>query len=612
MVAQQFLPLPASLQECRDRGWQEIDIVLVSGDAYVDHPSFGLAVIGRLLEQHGYRVAVLAQPTYNDETDFHRFGRPRLFFGISAGNLDSIVANYSGNGKVRDFDAFSPGGSPWRPGEKSRENRWRPDRAVLIYTNLAKRAHAGIPVIIGGVEASLRRFVHFDYQQNRMRGSHLTDAKADLLIYGMAETAVIEAAHRIDAGRSLEGIPGSCLRADDRQLEHISTRAAADGLAIEVLPSWQQIGSEPSCFMAAEKSIDRHARAADHTVLLQRQQAGWLVHYPPAPPLTPAELDRIYQLPFSRKPHPLTPYIPAYEMVKSSITIVRGCSGNCSFCAIARHQGPMVTSRSIDSILSEVRLLAADDDFSGTISDLGGPTANLFGTRCAIGSCRRHDCLFPSVCKHLLIDEQHFIELLERVMDCDAVEHAYISSGLRLELLLKTPKLLERIIRHHTPGTLKIAPEHTDRAVLQLMHKEAPENLEQFVTVFRALSAKWGKKHGLTPYIISAHPGCGETETVRMIDRLRELGLVVRKFQDFTPTPGTLSTAMYVTGVHRDHGTPITVARGQAQRTRLRLLIERAFLRNKGAPERREQQSRGTAQQRTRQTNRRKRSSSNR
>ncbi len=585
MVPQPYLPLPVSLRECRDRGWQEIDIVLVNGDAYVDHPSFGLAVIGRLLEQHGYKVAVLAQPTYADESDFHRFGRPRLFFGISAGNLDSIVANYSGNGKVRDFDAFSPGGSPWRPGEKSRDNRWRPDRAALIYTNLAKRAYAGIPVIIGGVEASLRRFVHFDYQQNRLRGSHLTDAKADLLIYGMAERAVVEAAARIAAGQSLEGIPGSCRRTDDARVEQISTRAAEDGLAIEVLPSWQQINTDLSCFMTAEKSIDRHARAGDRTVLLQRQQASWLVHYPPAPPLSASELDQLSHLPFSRKPHPATPDIPAYEMVKSSVTIVRGCSGNCSFCAIARHQGPTVVSRSIDSILTEVRLLAADDDFSGTISDLGGPTANLYGTRCAIGSCRRHDCLFPAVCKHLLIDEQRFIELLDRARNCDGVRHVFISSGLRLELLLKTPTLLEKIVRDHTPGALKIAPEHTDGAVLQLMHKEAPEHLEQFVTTFRALTAASGKKPGLSPYIISAHPGCGDTETVRMIDRLRELGLVVRKFQDFTPTPGTLSTAMYVTGLHRDHGTPITVARGQAQRSRLRLLIERAFLKNKAASE---------------------------
>jgi uncharacterized radical SAM protein YgiQ len=578
MPPQHYLPLPGSFEECRDRGWQDVDVVLVNGDAYVDHPSFGLAVIARLLESHGYKVAILAQPNYTDESDFRRFGRPRLFFGISAGNLDSIVANYSGNGKVRDFDAFSPGGSPWRGAVKSRENRWRPDRAVLTYTNLAKRAYPGIPVIIGGVEASLRRFVHFDYQQNRLRGSHLTDAKADLLIYGMAETAVIEAAARISSGRSLEGIPGSCLRADDRQVEHLSARAAAEGLAVEVLPSWQQISNDNSHFMAAEQSIDRHARAGDPTLLLQRQQASWLVHYPPAAPLSPAELDQLYHLPYTRKPHPLTPDIPAFEMVKSSVTIVRGCSGNCSFCAIARHQGPTVVSRSIDSILAEARLLAAADDFTGTISDLGGPTANLYGTSCTIGSCRRHDCLFPSVCKHLLVDDSRFCQLLDRVMELPGVDHVFVSSGLRLELLLKTPKLLEKIIRHHTPGTLKIAPEHTDREVLQLMHKEAPEHLERFVATFRRLADKWGKKHGLSPYIISGHPGCGDTETIRMIDRLKELGLVVRKFQDFTPTPGTLSTAMYVTGRHRDDGRAITVARGQAQRARLRQLIERAFL----------------------------------
>ncbi len=579
MIRHDRQPLPMTMAECRERGWQQVDIVLVSGDAYVDHPSFGLALIGRLLESHGYRVAVLAQPHFSDEHDFRRFGRPRLFFGISSGNLDSIVANYSGNGKVRTIDAYSPNGSPWRSTTRTRENRYRPDRAVLAYANLAKHAFPGIPVILGGIEASLRRFIHFDYQQDRLRGSHLTDAKADLLIYGMAEQAIIEAARRIETGQPLADIPGTCIRVVDKQIETVRRKATDDSIAVETLPSWHDIARDRKQFLAAEVRIDRLARSGSNTILLQRQQAGWIVHYPPAAPLSTAALDHLFSLPFSRKPHPLTPTVPAYEMVKDSITIVRGCCGNCSFCAIGRHQGPTVVSRSIDSIVSEAAALAADDEFGGTISDLGGPTANLYGTSCAIGSCSRHDCLYPQVCKHLLIDESKFLSVLAGVGRVDRIAHVFVSSGLRLALLLKTPKLLEALIRFHTPGALKIAPEHTEDNVLRLMHKESFKHLELFVRQFRAVNQRWGLRRELIPYIISAHPGCDETLTVTMVTRLQELGLIVRQFQDFTPTPGTLSTAMDVAGLDRDTGEPISVARGHTQRARQRKIIERAFFR---------------------------------
>lgn len=575
------LPLPVNLEEARRRGWDELDIVLVNGDAYVDHPSFGLAIIGRLLESHGYRVGILAQPSFTDERDFHRFGRPRLFFGVSGGNLDSVVANYSANGKVRDFDAYSPGGSPWRGEQKGKEHRWRPDRAVLLYSNLARRAFPATPIILGGLEASLRRFIHFDFQQQRLRSSHLSDAKADLLIYGMAERAILEVAERIDAGRSLEGIPGTCRRATDAEIEEVSARAEALGLAIKTLPSWQDIVSDTDLFMDAETLVDRHARAADGVVLRQRQQAAWILQFPPAPPLQPEELDRLYDLPYSRRPHPSSPNIPAFEMVKDSLTIVRGCCGNCSFCAISRHQGAFVTSRTIESIEREARLLASEKTFRGTISDLGGPTANLFATSCAIGSCRRHDCLYPAVCRHLLIDEKSNLELLSRISRIPGVKHTFISSGLRLELLLKTPGLLEKILKDHTPGALKIAPEHTEPEVLELMHKEAPEQLERFVALFRQLCRKIGKQQHLSPYIISAHPGCEERHAIRLIERLQKLGLTVRSFQDFTPTPGTLSTAMFVTGRHRDRPTRIHVARTHSERLRQRQLIERAFLKKR-------------------------------
>ncbi len=373
MVLKKVKPLPVTPEECRERGWDYVDIVLVSGDAYVDHPSFGIALIGRLLENHGYRVAVLPQPRFDTEEDFRRFGRPRLFFGITGGNLDSIVANYSGNGKVRDFDSYSPAGNPWRSSERTRENRYRPDRAVLIYTNLCRKAYHGVTVVLGGIEASLRRFIHYDYKLDRLRGSHLSDSKADLVAYGMAEKTIVEVASRLSGQKHLTGIGGSCIRMNDGDISQLRQAACADGLQIKELPSWQEIEKDLRLFMRAEQMIDSQARARTKSILIQKQQAVWIVQYPPMEPLQTNELDTLYELPFSRLPHPLTPDIPAYETIKNSITIVRGCSGNCSFCAISRHQGPATTSRSVGSIIAEIQEIAGQNGFDGTISDLGGP-----------------------------------------------------------------------------------------------------------------------------------------------------------------------------------------------------------------------------------------------
>ena len=572
-------PLPVTLDECRERGWKEVDIVLISGDAYVDHPSFGIALIGRLLENRGYRVAVLPQPRFDSETDFKRFGKPRLFFGISAGNLDSIVANYSGNGKVREIDAFSPQGNPWRSEQQSKDNRWRPDRAILTYTQLARRAYPGVYVVLGGVEASLRRFVHFDYKQEKLRASHLVDAKADLLIYGMGEKSVLQAAEAISAGQKPGSVPGTCVRMNDRDMASFRDQAKNNDSTIVELPSWQSIQARRDLFMKAELEIDRHARGQSKTILVQRQQAMWVAQFPASKPLDPEEMDRLYELPFSRKPHPSFPEIPAYAMIKDSVTIVRGCSGNCSFCAISRHQGPAVTSRSIDSIVHEVNAIVGGENFNGTLSDLGGPTANLFGTSCATGSCKKHDCLYPRVCKNLLIDENRFIALLDKILEIEEVKHVYISSGLRMELLRKTPQLMRKLIDKHIPGSLKIAPEHTEKEVLQLMHKEPHSQLVAFLDTFKTLSRELGSTCQVTPYIISAHPGCTQNHTAQMVQKLKNLGVTVRQFQDFTPTPGTISTAMYVSQIHRKTGAPIEVAKTQRERMAQRRLIETAFFR---------------------------------
>ena len=355
--------------------------------------------------------------------------------------------------------------------------------------------------------------------------------------------------------------------------------AHTDSAVVE-LPSWQNIQESSDFFMTAEVEIDRHARGMNKTILIQKQQAMWVVQYPASSPLDPEEMDRVYELPFSRKPHPSTPDIPAYSMIKDSISIVRGCSGNCSFCSISRHQGPVVTSRSIDSIVNEVNSIAGSGNFKGTISDLGGPTANLYGTSCAIGSCKKHDCLYPQVCKNLLIDENRFIELLDKVLQIEEVKHVYISSGLRMELLRKTPKLMRKLIDKHIPGSLKIAPEHTEKEVLQLMHKEPHSQLVAFLDTFKSMTKELGRKRQVTPYIISAHPGCTEKHTAQMVQKLKNLGVTIRQFQDFTPTPGTISTAMYVSQVHRETGKPIEVANTQRQRTAQRRLIEKGFFQN--------------------------------
>ena len=578
MTDTSILPLPVTLKECQARGWSEVDIILVSGDAYIDHPSFGIAFIGRILEDHGYRVAILPQPRYDSEIDFCRFGRPRLFFGISGGNLDSIVANYSGNGKVRDFDAYSPGGNPWRSSEHAKHNRYRPDRAVLIYANLARKAYPGTTIVLGGIEASLRRFVHFDYKQNRLRGSHLTDSKADLLIYGMGERGVLDVAAYLSSNKGLETIQGSCTRMNDVTIEALQNNCRDHNRTIIELPSWSAIQKDISFFMEAEKMIDRHARGQSKAILIQKQQAAWVVQYPASPSLNPIEMDRFYALPFSRKPHPTTPDIPAFSMIRDSVTIVRGCSGNCSFCSISRHQGPSVTSRSVTSIIDELKRIAGDPSFTGTISDLGGPTANLFGTSCAIGSCKKHDCLYPEICKNLRINENSFIDLLQKSLAVGGVKHVYISSGLRMELLQKTPKLFKKLIEKHIPGNLKIAPEHTEEEVLALMHKEHHKHLVRFLETFHRYCRELDKKVQISPYIISAHPGCTMQHTRNMVQKLKKLGLTIRQFQDFTPTPGTLSTAMYVTGRDRDNGKKIMVAKNQNDRIAQRRLIENSFL----------------------------------
>ncbi|MCK5681759.1 YgiQ family radical SAM protein [bacterium] len=572
--------LPTTADECRSRSWDSVDIVLVSGDAYVDHPSFGIALIGRWLEANGFRVAILAQPDYqNGCDDFKRFGRPRLFFGITAGNVDSIVANYSGNGKIRDKDPFSPSGSPYFPGEKQKNNRRRPDRATLVYANRAQAAWPGVPVVLGGIEASLRRFIHYDYRQEKLRNSILADSKADLLVYGMGERAVLAVAQCLDRGESLSGIPGTC-----EFLPPVAGRLLVGEDTCTLLPGWSQIERDKSNFIMAELEIDRRARAGQESSesLLQEQKSGWIKENQPAQPLSPAELDQIYELPFVRRPHPQTANIPAFTMIRDSITIVRGCSGNCSFCALTRHQGAQVVSRTQKSIVREAEVVSGQVGFAGTISDLGGPTANLYANSCnKADACLRKDCLYPTICSQLQVDERAFIALLDAVSGLAGVKRVLVSSGLRLALLRRTPKLLARLIQSHLPGVMKIAPEHSVPEILRLMHKNDGLELEDFLREARQLANKAKVKVEFTPYLISSHPGCSVNAMRDLAQFIKRNGLKARQSQDFTPTPGTLSTAMYVSGLDRDTLKPIKVAKGVSERRSQRLELEQVSGRQK-------------------------------
>ncbi len=568
--------MPASRAEYLSRGWDEVDIVLVTGDAYVDHPSFGVALIGRWLEAHGFRVAILAQPDCRSGCeDFWRFGRPRLFFGITAGNLDSIVANYTGNGRIRDSDPFSPNGDPYFPGAKrEKKNRRRPDRATIVYANRAREAYPSVPIVLGGLEASLRRFIHYDYRQEKLRSSVLADAKADLLIYGMGERAVLEVAGRLREGGGLSGIAGTC--------EKLTPAAGEELLGddrVLRLPGWNEILAEGRKFLEAELAIDERARRGESggRLLVQEQKSGWILEHPPAAPLSREELDRVYELPFVRRPHPDSGPLPAWEMIRDSITIVRGCSGNCSFCALTRHQGIRVTSRSRESVVREAAIVASRPGFGGTISDLGGPTANLYASACNRSApCKKPDCLYPGPCRHLEIDERAFIDLLAAVERVPGVRKVLVSSGLRLALLRRTPKLLVRLLTRHLPGVMKIAPEHTEPEVLRLMHKNDGLELEAFLREARRLAADNGGRALFSPYLISAHPGCTLDEMKKLAGKLRRWGLRARQFQDFTPTPGTISTAMYVSGLDRDSFEPLAIARGAAARRAQRRELEKA------------------------------------
>jgi uncharacterized radical SAM protein YgiQ len=489
-------PLPMTVKEMRERGWDEADVVFVTGDAYIDHPSFAMAILGRVLEAAGFRVAIVSQPDWRSCDAWRQFGRPRLFFAISAGNMDSMINHYTANRKVRNNDAYSPGG---RIG-------LRPDRATRAYCQRAREAYKGVPVIAGGVEASLRRLAHYDYWSDKVCRSILLDCKADLLAYGMGEDAIVEIARRLDAGETVR---------DLRDMRGVAYALGASESPPEdalILPSFEQVRDDKWSFAEATKIIHNETNPYNARRLVQWHDRQAVVANPPPLPVSQAVMDRIYGLPYTRRPHPsYTEPIPAYTMIKDSVTIMRGCFGGCTFCSITAHQGRIIQSRSKDSILSEVREMTQDEGFTGVISDIGGPTANMYEMKCTRPEveavCRRQSCVHPTICKLLGTDHGPLIELMKEARETPGIKKVLVASGIRMDLARRSPEYMRELVQHHVGGRLKVAPEHTDPHVLDKMRKPSTDDFEKFTEVFNEESAAAGKKQYIIPYFIASHPG---------------------------------------------------------------------------------------------------------
>ena len=563
--------LPIHLDEARARGWSELDVIFVSGDAYIDHPAFGVPLLARWLEAHGFRVGIISQPDWRSKEPFMALGRPRLFFAVSAGAMDSMVAHYTPARKLRHDDAYTPGN---RHGA-------RPNRATIIYTSRLKEAYRDVPVVIGGIEASLRRFAHYDYWENKVRRSILFDAKADLLIYGMGELPLQEVARRMAGGESLaqiRSVRGTCrvgLESEDGLLSGPSNSGTGGNVPI---PSFDDVASDKKQFADAFLLAFREQNPFSARTVIQQHGDRLLVCNPPSLPLNQADMDRIYSLPFEKSPHPsYHEPIPAWDQIKNSVTSHRGCFGGCAFCAITMHQGKLIQSRSEASIIAEVDALARQSWFRGSISDIGGPTANMYGLACkhpeAMRLCRRGSCIFPAICAHLETADKRAVSLLQQVRNRQGVKHVAVSSGVRYDLMERQPGYFRELVGHHVGGLLKIAPEHLGEHVTALMRKPGRKPFERFLARFREESARLGKRQHIVPYLMSGHPGCSVADMLELALALKKLGMTVEQVQDFTPTPGTLSTCMYYTGVDPETGKAVHVPAGDREKGLQKALV---------------------------------------
>ena len=569
----QFIPM--SRAEMDQLGWQELDILLVTGDAYVDHPAFGMALIGRLLLDHGWRVGIIAQPNWKNPDSVKVMGRPRIACGITAGNMDSMVCIYTVGRRLRSDDMYSPGG----------KTGLKPPMASVVYTQLCKGAFPGIPTVLGGMEASMRRVAHYDYWQDKMRPSLLVESKADILVYGMGERSTPEIFHRLERGEDLSGIPGTA--------RYLGGKASAE-LKIDdsfvMLPSFDEIKNDKDAIMRETVAIEHEMNPWCGRRLLQETNGRYVLVEPPQKPLTTEELDHVSELPYAWLPHPsYKEPIPAYMTVRDSIQAVRGCPGGCAFCGLVAHQGRHVVSRSEESIMRSLARLKNQKFFRGTVSDVGGAAGNIYGNsvkdRSICAKCRRSSCMFPNPCPNYQADGRALIHLLRRMRKEPGVKHIFINSGIRLDLALMQPDLTEEIIRHHVSGHMKVAPEHLHPRVLALMRKGKSGELEEFMKIFERVSRECGKEQYLIPLFISNFPGCTAQEMKVVDDFLASHHWSPQQAQDYIPLPLTMGAAMYYSGKTAS-GEVIEVNRGlKERRTQLTMLKHRRDG-GKGGPDR--------------------------
>ncbi len=559
--------LPVSKADMDARGWAGYDFLVITGDAYVDHPSFGTAIIARLLEAEGYQVCVCAQPDWNSPDSLAAYGRPRLGVLLSAGNLDSMVAHYTVAKRRRSSDAYSPGN---RTG-------LRPDRAVIVYANLARRAFGNVPVVIGGLEASLRRFAHYDYWEDKVRRSVLVDSGADLLTYGMGERATLEIAARLRSGTPIGEIH------DVRGTAFLTADPGACVYPKVLCASFEEVAGDKRAYAQATMLQYQEHDPVVGRAILQPHGDRFLVVNPPAMPLTTAELDRVAELPYVREPHPMYDAlggVPAIEEVRFSICHNRGCFGACNFCSLAFHQGRMVTSRSHQSVLREAQLLIRHPGFKGYIHDVGGPTANFrrpaCQKQCKAGLCKNRACLAPTACPNLDADHADYLKLLRELRALPGVKKVFIRSGIRFDYLLqdKSGAFLRELVEHHVSGQLKVAPEHCVDSVLDYMGKPHIAVYEKFRQKYDSLNKKYGKEQYLVPYLMSSHPGCTLDDAVELACWLNHSGRQPEQVQDFYPTPGTLSTCMYHTGLDPRTMEPVFVPRSAHEKAMQRALMQ--------------------------------------
>jgi len=585
--------LPTSREEMTALGWQQCDVIVVTGDAYVDHPSFGMAIIGRVLEAQGFKVGIIDQPDWHSTADFQKLGEPRLFFGITAGNMDSMVNRYTSERRVRSDDAYTPGGNGGK----------RPDRCVIVYSQRVREAYKRIPIVVGGIEASLRRIAHYDYWSENVRRSVLVDAKADLLVYGNAERQIVEIARRLDAGEPLaaiddlrgtaylrRGMPAQWTEIDSSELDvpgplappidpyasEVSSRVTAAPSAapqasvvkfhrkvpnaqrarsVIRLPSFEQVAGDPVLYAHASRILHLESNPGNARALVQRHGSQELWLNPPPLPLSTAEMDAVYELPYARRPHPVhgTAKIPAFEMIRFSVAIQRGCFGGCTFCSITEHEGRIIQSRSEDSIIREIEAIRDKvPGFTGVISDLGGPTANMYRLACkskAIESaCRRPSCVFPGVCPNLNTDHTPLINLYRRARALKGVKKVLIASGVRYDLAIESPEYVKELATHHTGGYLKIAPEAIADGPLAKMMKPGVGTYYRFKELFDKYSKEAGKEQYLIPYFIAAHPGTRDSDMLELALWLKKNGFRADQVQAFLPSPMATATAMYHSG----------------------------------------------------------------